>query len=137
MEGMDKSKPFISPIGYAGPPDPDALTIRPSGLRSAAGGYVEDDYVIKWRGIEIGRICKATAGMIPAQRTANGDLWLWYVHVFPAQAWHQGQADTLEEAKVAFKATLDKVPAVRRIPGGYSAGHERWKREHGDKGESE
>lgn len=48
-----------------------------------------------------------------------------------------GQADTLDEAKVAFKAALDKVPAERRIPAGYSAGHERWKREHGDKGDSE
>jgi hypothetical protein len=116
-------------------PDPDALTIRPSGLHSAAGGTVEDDYVIKWRGIEIGRIYKAPPGMVSAERMAKGDVWFWFLSVFPAGASHQGQADTLEGAKVAFKAALDKVPAERRIPAGYSAGHERWKREHGDKGD--
>jgi hypothetical protein len=62
---------------------------------------------------------------------------LWYVHVFPAQAWHKGEADTLEEAKVAFKAALDEVPAERRIPPGFSAGHDDWKRAQVNNGKSE
>lgn len=71
-----------------------------------------DDFIFRYNGIDVGRTY--------AQLSPLGARWLWtiygsYLRTIPAEVALQGQAETLEEAKAAFKKNWERLQAAGSI----------------------
>ena len=72
---------------------PDGLTLVPTVV---AGSRIEDDYIVRWCGAHVGRIM---LNKLPA-----GVKWEWMINIpLPIPGGYRGLADSLEEAKEAFR----------------------------------
>jgi len=77
---------------------PTGLTLRRTVI---AGTVCEDDYDVRWRGRDIGRIHLAIQ-TVPPQ-------WWWGINLpVPVGHRHYGMTPTFDEAKTAFKAAWEK-----------------------------
>jgi hypothetical protein len=83
------------------------LTLRPTGLRTAAAFAHLADWCVIEDGEEIGRIYQVHAA--PPDRA-----WLWSLYLMGAARDHvttSGHAATLDESKAQFRASLERFKA--------------------------
>ncbi|MFL9829079.1 hypothetical protein [Rhodoplanes sp. SY1] len=66
------------------------------------GTPLPDDYCVMMGERAIGRIMKV-------QRAGGAVAWFWTFSIFPNSAADRGDADTLGEAKAAFRARVEAV----------------------------
>ena len=86
------------------PDDPETLTLRPTVI---AGHLCEDDFVVIWRGMSIGRIRKASGA---PHDTAQ---WTWScrLHGRPQSSDERGSGADLDDAKRQFRTAWAQIRA--------------------------
>jgi hypothetical protein len=86
------------------PDDPETLTLRPTVI---AGHRCEDDFVVIWRGMSIGRIRKASGA---PHDTAQ---WTWScrLHGRPQGSDERGSGADLDDAKLQFRTAWAQIRA--------------------------
>jgi hypothetical protein len=86
------------------PDDPETLTLRPTVI---AGHLCEDDFVVIWRGMSIGRIRKASGA---PHDTAQ---WTWScrLHGRPQGSDERGSGADLDDAKAQFRIAWAQIRA--------------------------
>jgi hypothetical protein len=86
------------------PDDPETLTLRPTVI---AGHLCEDDFVVIWRGMSIGRIRKASGA---PHDTAQ---WTWSCrhHGRPQGSDERGSGADLDDAKAQFRIAWAQIRA--------------------------
>lgn len=79
------------------------LRLRPTGLQTASGMPAKDDWIVVLdRQHTIGRIMRTRIA-------GNAWIWCWYLHLFPNSPADRGNADTLDEAKAAFRRRVEEA----------------------------
>jgi hypothetical protein len=75
---------------------PDDLSLRKTVI---GGETAPSDYVVIWEALPIGRIFKSVA-------VGGGDAWSWSCSLpnVPQPSSHRGRTDSLEAAKIQFRA---------------------------------
>ena len=86
------------------PDDPETLTLRPTVI---AGHRCNDDFVVIWRGMSIGRIRKASGA---PHDTAQ---WTWScrLHGRPQGSDERGSGADLDDAKAQFRIAWAQIRA--------------------------
>ena len=86
------------------PDDPETLTLRPTVI---AGHRCEDDFVVIWRGMSIGRIRKASGAPYDTAQ------WTWScrLHGRPQGSDERGSGADLDDAKRQFRPAWAQIRA--------------------------